>query len=532
MSSYWERRAELDMKVAQDSADKILERIQDYHKDAAAEISDMATRIRKRFAASYGLSDDDADKMLAQPCGREEYMQLLNQISRLGKNNPRRRYLMAKAAAPSYSYRISLQESMRDQLSAITSRIAEREEKGIRGHLMDVVDDQSKRTAFNLAKQSGIGFQFGGISEKLTSRIISTPWSGRSFSARVWTNQARLEELLNRELRNGILNGASIDKTSQIIAEAMDVSMHRARCLVRTETTYAANQADLQTYSELGISSYRYVAMLDSRTSEICRKLDGQTFKVSEAQAGKNFPPMHPYCRSRTISNLEDQDLDKMKRIARDPETGEYEKVPATMAYKEWEDSFALAKEESRKWRGGKTDVNWPIVQSEEYRAKFDKITDDPATNQAIYQRAIWALNNRSGTSGEEIYAIDKSRKEKEIARVTNQNYNGYVLRTKQFEKSIKESNPKDLIILHNHPRSTLPSNTDINELFKMPGSSGIIACHNGDVYYYSSPKRLITKDDDDEAEHAMNSYSGTRLYQQKILEYLAEKAGFEFRTL
>ena len=355
MSSYWERRAELDMKVAQDSADKILERIQDYHKDAAAEISDMATRIRKRFAASYGLSDDDADKMLAQPCGREEYMQLLNQISRLGKNNPRRRYLMAKAAAPSYSYRISLQESMRDQLSAITSRITEREEKGIRGHLMDVVDDQSKRTAFNLAKQSGIGFQFGGISEKLASRIISTPWSGRSFSARVWTNQARLEELLNRELRNGILNGASIDKTSQIIAEAMDVSMHRARCLVRTETTYAANQADLQTYNELGISSYRYVAMLDSRTSEICRKLDGQIFKVSEAQAGKNFPPMHPYCRSRTISNLEDQDLDKMKRIARDPETGEYEKVPATMTYKEWENKFsAIESSIFTKQSGGK----------------------------------------------------------------------------------------------------------------------------------------------------------------------------------
>ena len=49
--------------------------------------------------------------------------------------------------------------------------------------------------------------------------------------------------------------------------------------------------------------------MLDSRTSKICNELDGKRFKVKDRQAGTNYPPMHPFCRSTTIAVI---DVDKM----------------------------------------------------------------------------------------------------------------------------------------------------------------------------------------------------------------------------
>jgi uncharacterized protein with gpF-like domain len=46
---------------------------------------------------------------------------------------------------------------------------------------------------------------------------------------------------------------------------------------------------------------------LDSRTSEICRELNGKRFKLSEAEVGVNYPPMHPNCRSTTQLVLDEE---------------------------------------------------------------------------------------------------------------------------------------------------------------------------------------------------------------------------------
>ena len=64
--------------------------------------------------------------------------------------------------------------------------------------------------------------------------------------------------------------------------------------------------------------------MLDSRTSKICREKDGQIFKVEEAEVGKNYPPLHPFCRSTAVIVT-----DKKERTARDMVTGENYKTTA-----------------------------------------------------------------------------------------------------------------------------------------------------------------------------------------------------------
>ncbi len=71
---------------------------------------------------------------------------------------------------------------------------------------------------------------------------------------------------------------------------------------------YIAGQADIEAYKAAGIEWYEFMATEDERTSEICRSLDGKKFRISEAKAGVNYPPMHPNCRSTTIEYVPDEE--------------------------------------------------------------------------------------------------------------------------------------------------------------------------------------------------------------------------------
>jgi hypothetical protein len=53
---------------------------------------------------------------------------------------------------------------------------------------------------------------------------------------------------------------------------------------------------------------------------------------------GKNFPPLHPNCRSKTRAYLGEEVEKTLKRRARDSITGKNQ-VIGNMSYKEWYDS-------------------------------------------------------------------------------------------------------------------------------------------------------------------------------------------------
>lgn len=61
-----------------------------------------------------------------------------------------------------------------------------------------------------------------------------------------------------------------------------------------------------------------------------------------DAQTGVNLPPMHPNCRSIDTAWFDDEDYDRLTRIATDPVTGEVTEIPRSMKYPEW---IALQKE-------------------------------------------------------------------------------------------------------------------------------------------------------------------------------------------
>ncbi|MFR1698755.1 MAG: minor capsid protein [Anaerovoracaceae bacterium] len=53
---------------------------------------------------------------------------------------------------------------------------------------------------------------------------------------------------------------------------------------------------------------YELSAILDENTCPICRKMNGKILKISERQAGVNFPPLCDHCRCTWLPHVEDWD--------------------------------------------------------------------------------------------------------------------------------------------------------------------------------------------------------------------------------
>lgn len=334
--SYWEERWAADLERALRDAEDVIADIDRMHARAENRIRSMAKRIKKRFQLSYGLSEEKAKELLASPVGRAEYLKLLERIAQLGEKNPMREELMARAAAPGYAYRISVQEAMLDELDAVTAKLAQDEQERLERHLMNAAQEKSQRAGYLIQLEAGVGFKFDGVSEAMARRMLRTPWSGMAFSARIWKNREALAEHLNEVLIDGLTAGNSTEAMAAEIAERMGVSKNRARTLVRTETNYVCNAANMAAYEEADIEQYIYCATLDMKTSKICRSLDGRRFDKKEAVTGKNHPPMHPNCRSITRPDISDEELANKTRWSRDPVTGKDTKVPANMTYEQW----------------------------------------------------------------------------------------------------------------------------------------------------------------------------------------------------
>ena len=67
-----------------------------------------------------------------------------------------------------------------------------------------------------------------------------------------------------------------------------------------------ANQKNIQGYIEHGMKQYQILGANDSKTCDLCKKMNGKIYNVDEAGLGNNIPPFHDGCRCTTIAFFED----------------------------------------------------------------------------------------------------------------------------------------------------------------------------------------------------------------------------------
>jgi len=177
---------------------------------------------------------------------------------------------------------------------------------------------------------------FNGINDRLVKQILNNNWKNSNYSKRIWKNKDQLSNKLQEVLHSGALTGASNAYMSKEIRNAFDVDKFYSDRLVRTESNYFHNQAELEALKEMGYTKYIFSSILDNRTSAICQEMDAQVIEVKDAKVGENLPPLHPNCRSTILTYLGD-DLMPLQRY--NAVTGE---LIDYMSYKDYENK-ALA---------------------------------------------------------------------------------------------------------------------------------------------------------------------------------------------
>ena len=115
--------------------------------------------------------------------------------------------------------------------------------------------------------------------------------------------------------------------------QATAIADNQIVALVRTSINQVANTASQQVYeaNQDITKKYRYVATLDTRTSAICRALDGQVFDYGKGPT----PPQHFNCRSTTVPVIDYKELgfDPPPPGRRAAQGGQ---VPANTSYGKW----------------------------------------------------------------------------------------------------------------------------------------------------------------------------------------------------
>lgn len=84
----------------------------------------------------------------------------------------------------------------------------------------------------------------------------------------------------------------------------VETDIYKYNHLLRTETSYVVNRADLEVAKNFGIEKRKFVATLDSRTSSKCREQHNKIVYIKDTVIGVNTPPLHPFCRSIMVDYI------------------------------------------------------------------------------------------------------------------------------------------------------------------------------------------------------------------------------------
>ena len=330
---YWEMREARNMYKDMQLAEDCAKELSVIYSKAAVYTAKQIEGIFNRFASKHHLTRDEAINLLSEANSRD-FEKLLEAYK--NKTGAQKREVLAELEAPAYKNRMKRLDDIDKSINRLINVVASKERDAIDKTMRKVYESSYHHAVYEAARMSGLDLQTGPIDEGALETILKKKWSGQNYSERVWNNTQKVADALKEELMIGALTGKTEKEMTDSINEQFLSGRNKARRLVRTESSYIHNEAHFQAYKDYGIEEYRFVATLDLRTSQICRERDGSVYRVNDKKIGVNAPPMHPWCRSTTIMNLDDETMHNLERFARDPVTGERMKVPADETYKEW----------------------------------------------------------------------------------------------------------------------------------------------------------------------------------------------------
>ena len=501
-TDYWIKREEQKLKAHLTDVTKTEKILHRNLKKASKDIEDEIYKLYSRYSKENRLSYAEANKLLTGPKYKEWRMDLKDYVDEITKTDNKELLLELNTLSAKSS--ITGLEEQLYQIQKILDREYIFKHKEVKKLLKAGVKNSFTQTAYTIENLNGFHTSFSMIRQKDIEDIINLPWSGKNYSNRLWANRTKLKDKVQEQIVQATIQGKDLRQCIKDVSETMEATREVTKRLINTEHAYACSQGDLKMYEEFGIDRYEYVATLDSKTSNICRGLDGKVYKRSEAISGVNFPPTHPHCRSTTVP-ADVETLGDETRIAKDIK-GNYIYLKANTTYEDYIKAL-----ETGNWNNIKDTINESeksvkidskysnkvdlgYINSKEYKEKFSKISNNETLNNEIYKRTKTILNHRNNTDKEDLCILN-AKTGQLVALKSNNKKDLEVHYDKKLLELIKNSPRGTFISIHNHPNNLLPTGSDFVSCGSKGYAFGIVVGHDGSVYKYKHGDKVFRKE-------------------------------------
>lgn len=315
---YWDKRfEELEAKQHED-AEKKLESLLKEYDDAVEEVERIFAKFYLRYAKDGIVTNAEARRIL-NSAEMVEFRKIIRKMRERAEDKTWKK----KLEKFELRQRVTRLELLLLQLQDKLDYLAYRQRQTV----IDVVEKQHEHqylyVLFLLQVGLGTLMKVTEIPILTLEELLTTVWAmdGKSFAERVVTVAERHKREVERILIQGFSRGDPPQKIIDELVKRFNMSRNNAKRLVMTEQNYFNTKATAKAFANHGVKTYRFVATIDSRTSDICRSMHRKTFPMSEMRIGINAPPLHPNCRSVIVP-------------VREVET------PLTISFNEWIDKF------------------------------------------------------------------------------------------------------------------------------------------------------------------------------------------------
>ena len=541
--AYWAARLALLDSEFVDSADRLAMSLAVPYATAAQTFSDRVRNIYAGYQSAFDLTQKDAKELLDKVVYDRTIAESLQKIAEDMPDGEDKTRILAEISAPAYRYRLQRAEQLAEQAKEVCNNIARGEidadrkflqtetekaynitvDEALRGTPADAILDEILPEPIQLrfnempkasepvqnftpTEDKGVLDSFSLISTKHVSEITETDWKGRNFSDSVWNNTDKLAQEIKQVLIEGELTGKSEADMAAKIVERFEVGMHAARRVVRTESNYCTNQAELKGMKDAGFDEYEFIS-LGEEAEDVCRvcdDLDGQRFKIADAVVGVNCPPMHPFCRCK-VTTPQQTEEDIQREI---DERIDSWNIPEGMSLDEFIERVNNGElEEIRAEQNSAGENSLKMLTGGENSDIMNDIANETTLSRSIpiTQEAIdnVPLVEIEGFTDEQNIALQNAQKEilsiaKELPLGTEVGaiYDAATMK-RIGDVVIGESGAGEIILptasvpyisIHNHPDGKTLSPKDAEKLFKYPNLIAATAIGNNANSYILQP--------------------------------------------
>jgi len=313
---YWEKRRELEDKARLKLENETLKMITDIFPTALK-------RIQEKLLSQSDLHKINQQKLLedAKKRDQQKYRKYIEDNYKSLMNSDEKYQAFIDEFFPAYDYaKVNRLLQIRSDIFSILAE--EMINKGADTKFNDRLDDFINRiynsNSNALGHILGTG-DFSPLPKKEIERMLNYPWSGKTFSSRLWGNVSKLEQSLSQAIVNAVASGGGVVDALKTMRQDPSISdmfklekdkFNRAiENLVRTEYAHFAVDGINASFEEAGVRRSISWSAEDERVCSICGGYHGK-----EIKKGGIDPPYHTRCRCTKIPDIPDlgEDIDTL----------------------------------------------------------------------------------------------------------------------------------------------------------------------------------------------------------------------------